>query len=309
MLLNCYTVCMDVRRLEVLRELRIRGSVAAVAIATHRTPSAVSQQLKQLQREAGVPLTERSGRGIALTPAGEALAESATGIAVAIEQADALWQTYLGTPAGEVDFATFPTGGEMFLPGLLTALAATPGLRLIATDVDPAHGDFASLTNDHDIVLGHSVGPNPRWQQSDIRAVHLLDEPLDIALAADHPLAAQESVTPQDLIGERWFGVPADYPFERVLQEIARVAGMPLDIVQRFSDTRVTEALVAAGQGVAVLPRFTSGTRSSGVVLRPLRRIAPTRRIAALLRPDRAERPSSRIVLAALRQIAAQLES
>ncbi|MFT2689518.1 LysR family transcriptional regulator [Clavibacter zhangzhiyongii] len=75
---------MDIRRLELLRELADRGSVGAVARAAGRTPSAVSQQLKVLEREAGVPLTERSGRGIVLTDAGRALARTATDIAVAV---------------------------------------------------------------------------------------------------------------------------------------------------------------------------------------------------------------------------------
>ena len=68
---------MDVRRLELLRELADRGSITAVAHATNRTASAVSQQLKILEREAGVPLTERSGRGVILTSAGRALARTA----------------------------------------------------------------------------------------------------------------------------------------------------------------------------------------------------------------------------------------
>ena len=80
---------MDVRRLDLLRELAERGSVTAVAAATHRTPSAVSQQLKKLEREVGVPLTERSGRGLSLTSAGVALARSAGDVAVALARAGA----------------------------------------------------------------------------------------------------------------------------------------------------------------------------------------------------------------------------
>ena len=127
---------MDVRRLELLRELADRGSVTAVAAATHRTPSAVSQQLKQLEREAGIPLTERSGRGIALTAAGRELAKTATAVATAIERAEALWQEYQGTPQGEVSLLVFPTAGRMLIPGMLRAIADTPGLRVICSDRD-----------------------------------------------------------------------------------------------------------------------------------------------------------------------------
>jgi DNA-binding transcriptional LysR family regulator len=298
----------DVRRLEVLRELKLRGSVTAVARATHRTPSAVSQQLKTLEREVGLPLTERDGRGIALTSAGEALARSAADVAVAIARAEETWRSYLAGPEGVVELATFPTAGRMFLPGLLKAVHAVPGLQLVATDVDPVHGDFTGIVPDFDVVLAHSVGPTPSWSDRDLVVVPLVDEPLDVALPVGHPLADRDEVTAHDVAGSPWIGVPDDFPFERLLGEIERVAGVPLDIVQRFSDTRVTESLVAAGEGLAVLPRFTSGGPGSGVVLRPLAALAPTRRIAALLRRENAERPSVHVVLDTLRTIAATLD-
>src|SRR6187402_2733001 len=121
---------MDVRRLELLRELADRGSITAVARATHRTASAVSQQLKVLEREAGVPLTERAGRGIVLTASGRALARTATDVVTAIERAEALWEDFRSAPRGEVTMTIFPTGGEMLLPGLLTAVDRMPGLTL-----------------------------------------------------------------------------------------------------------------------------------------------------------------------------------
>jgi DNA-binding transcriptional LysR family regulator len=108
---------MDVHRLELLRELSDRGSITAVAEATNRTVSAVSQQLKVLEREAGIPLTERSGRGIVLTGAGRMLAETARDVAVALERADAVWEEFKQQPRGEVSITMFPTGAQMMLPG------------------------------------------------------------------------------------------------------------------------------------------------------------------------------------------------
>ena len=93
---------MDVRRLDLLRELAERGSVTAVAEATHRTPSAVSQQLQTLQRQVGVPLVERVGRGVRLTPHGRVLAGLAPGVATAIARVDAAWQEHLGGTTGPV---------------------------------------------------------------------------------------------------------------------------------------------------------------------------------------------------------------
>lgn len=298
---------MDVRRLEVLRELRLRGSVTAVAAATHVTPSAVSQQLKILEREVGAPLTERSGRGLVLTPAGEALAGAADGVSVALARADQVWRRWVQSPQGVVELALFPTAGRMFLPGLLAALRDVQGLELEVHDVDPADGDFTDLVADHDVVLGYSVGPATGWRDRAVAVRHLLDEPLDVALPEGHPLAAHRQVTAAQVAASPWFAPPRDAPFDRVLQEIERVADRPLTVLQHFNDTRITESLVAAGEGIALLPRYTSGGPGSGVVLRPLARIAPTRTISALLRVEHAERPSVQTVLEALDRIAARI--
>jgi DNA-binding transcriptional LysR family regulator len=85
----------------------------------HLTPSAVSQQLKALEREAGVALTQRSGRGLALTPPGRILAETAKDLAVAIERAESVWAEFVEQPRGEVTVTVFPSVGQMLLPGVL----------------------------------------------------------------------------------------------------------------------------------------------------------------------------------------------
>src|SRR3954467_2429789 len=128
---------MDIRRLGLLRELSERGSVTAVARASHLTPSAVSQQLKALEREAGTPLTERSGRGLVLTASGRVLAETAKDLAVAIQHAEAVWSEFVEQPRGEGDLTGFPTAGQMLLPGLLDRGAGVPGLRVTCSDQDP----------------------------------------------------------------------------------------------------------------------------------------------------------------------------
>ncbi|MET0589593.1 MAG: LysR family transcriptional regulator [Naasia sp.] len=291
---------MDVRRLELLRELAERGSVGAVAQATHRTPSAVSQQLKVLERESGVPLTERSGRGIKLTDAGRALARTATDIAVAMERAEALWSEYKGTPSGEVTLATFPTAGQMFLPGLMTRIDEHPSIRLVAHDHDPTLEGFAQLVGDYDIVLAHSSEGPKSWRGRGLKSLDLMTEPLDIALPPGHRLTEKTRVTPADLAGETWIGVPLDFPFQQVLSEIEEITGEQPQVKQRFADIRIIEALVQAGHGVAILPRYTAGASRADVVVRPLSGIHPVRHISALMRPDRAERPSVQLILEAL---------
>ncbi|WP_286691160.1 LysR family transcriptional regulator [Aeromicrobium sp. REDSEA-S38_B2] len=285
----------------VLRELSERGSVGAVADAMRVTPSAVSQQLKALEKEAGYPLVEPSGRGVALTEAGRALARAATDIAVAIERAEGEWRAFMEQPAGRVTLVTFPTGGEMLLPGLLTRMAERPDVELVCTDTeDPdAVGD---LTADHDVVLSDSPTTSAAWHDRGLQVVPLMSEPLDVALPQDHPLARKANLSPRDVVDETWIGVPPGYPFDRVLEQVVVATGQPVQVAQRFADNGVVEAMVAGGHGLAILPRFTTREHGNGLVTRPLLGVRARREISAVLRPDRFERPSVRLVVQALRE-------
>lgn len=291
---------MDVRRLEFLRELAERGTVGAVADAMKVTPSAVSQQLKALEREAGYTLVEPAGRGVALTEAGRALARTAVEIVTAVARAEGAWREYMEAPAGRVTLRTFPTGGEMLLPGLLTRMAERPDVELVVTDENNTV-DFGDLTPDHDVVVADSPTTRASWHERNLKIVPLMSEPLDVALPEDHPLARKESLSPKDVVGETWIGVPHDYPFDEVLERVVAVTGEPVRVAQRIADNGIVEALVAGGHGVAILPRFTTREHGNGLVTRPLVGIRAKREISALLRPDRHERPSVRAVVDALK--------
>lgn len=292
---------MDVRRLELLRELAERGTITAVAAATNRTASAVSQQLKVLEREAGIALTEPRGRGIVLTGAGRMLAETATDIAVARERAEALWEDFKQAPSGEVTLTTFRSGGQMLLPGVLSTVASVPGLTLTCSDQDPLHPDFADLTPDFDIVIADAPGLTPSWKERGLAVVPLMIEPLDVAMPEGHRLAAKSSISPKDVIDESWISSPDGLPFDLVLRQIEAVNGSPAHVSQRFLDNGIVESIVAGGHGIAILPRYTTRDHENGLVTRPLTGVKSQRLVAALLRRDRAERPSVRVVIEALR--------
>ncbi|MCM3520997.1 MULTISPECIES: LysR family transcriptional regulator [unclassified Curtobacterium] len=290
----------DIALLPVLRELAERGSVTAVAAATHRTPSAVSQQLRTLQRQAGVPLVERVGRGVRLTADGRALADMATGVATALATVESAWSEHLAGVSGTVDLAVFPSAAELLLPGLLTRMREHPGIVLELSDVDVSEGEFAPLTADHDVVIGHRPD-GARRPDGAVETVALLREPLDVALPLDHPLADRERVGIEDVVDETWIGVPEDYPIDRVLIAMAAASDTPPSVAFRTIHLPVIENLVAAGHGIALVPRYTSGTRAAGRFrLATLADVRAGRRIEALTRPDRAVRPAVRTVLEAL---------
>ncbi len=294
---------MDVRHLELLRELAARGSITAVARATHRTPSAVSQQLKSAERTVGAALVEPAGRGVRLTDAGRVLAAAGEDVARAVARAEARWEEFRGEPAGTVSVAALPSAATFLLPGVLRDLAGLP-IELEVTDLDVEEAAYAGLVTDHDLVVAHTL-MRPPGEAAGLLTVELAREPLDIAMAPGHRLADRAAVRPEDLVDEEWIGVPLGFPFDTVRLAVEEVTGHPMAVRQRVRDNRLVEALVAASDRVAVLPRFTTPQHAGGVVLRPLTGIATGRHVYATARPDRAERRAVRRVLDALVRVGA----
>lgn len=296
---------MQVRHLELLRELAVRGTLAAVAEATHRTPSALSQQLRSAERELGVRLIEPHSRGIRLTEAGRVLADSADGVGAALAEAQRRLDEVVGQPSGEVRIGALPSAGTALLPELFARLQGT-AIRLSIEDLDLAEADYAARTADADIVIAHSlVADVPPGAEHLVSRV-LAREPIDVAVPSGHPLVGRQDLRPRDLLGTRWIGVPVGYPFDAILQAAEARLDAPLERVIRLRDNRLTEALVAAGVGLALLPRFTTPAHS-GYRLVPIRDVAADRRIIALSRRDRAERLAVRTVLGHLTDIGGAL--
>ncbi|MFI5908213.1 LysR family transcriptional regulator [Dactylosporangium sp. NPDC051541] len=292
---------MDLHHLRLLRELGDRGSLAAVARAMHITPSAVSQQLRSLQRSARVPLTERRGRRLVLTEAGQALAAAAIEVSTALDRAGRAVDAYLDDPAAPVTVAAFHSAGLTYF-GPLLGRAGLPPVR--CADEDVAQADFPALVADYDLVLAHRLAHSPPWPADRLTVVPLAYEPLNVALPAGHRLAARPSLSAAEVAGEPWICVHEGFPLEGVLTAIAAAAGRPLEIVHRVNEFTVVAAIVAAGGGLALLPAHTSRP-GPGVVLRPLAGLPAGRHIDALTRPETLHRVAVRSVLGALREIAA----
>ena len=301
---------MDVAHLRLLRELADRHSITEVARATGKTTSAVSQQLRLLQRDVGVTLIEREGRGVRLTDAGLALAATARRLATAVADAEAEWDRYRQTAAGTVRLAYFYSAGEVLIPGLLRRMAAVPEIELITGERDLGEDEFAAETADFDIVIAHSADYGREPVREGLEVVRLFREPVDVAVAVDHELASAESVTADQVIDEPWIAAPEEFPLDRVLTALAMQAGRPATIIFRTTHLPLMELLVAAGEGAALLPRHSSRTRAAGhFALLPLAGLRGGRYVEALSRPDRAARQAVKVVLAALAEEAAAVEA
>lgn len=295
---------MDVRQLAVLRELGDRGSVTAVAEALFITPSAVSQQLAALQRNVPVALTQRRGRRLVLTDAGEALAAAATDVATALARAEGAVDAFLDDPGAPVRVSAFSSAATAFFPGLVGA-AADGGPRVECVEHDVAQSRFPVLCADHDVVLAHRLDHSPPWPGT-VMVTGLLHEPLDVALPAGHALAGRPAVTTAEIGGEPWVAVHEGFPLIAPLEAIAAASGRPLTLAHRVNELSVVASLVAAGAGIALMPRHTAPA-PPGLVLRPVRDLVLARHVDALVRPERTLRRSVATVLASLSRTAQQL--
>jgi DNA-binding transcriptional LysR family regulator len=296
---------MEVRHLFLLRDIAVRGSLAAVAEATHRTPSAVSQQLRTAERELGVKLVEPVSRGLRLTAEGLLLAESADEVGRVLADVEARLESRLGQPGGEVSIGTLPSAGEALLPHLVARLRGS-AITIDVRDFDLVEEEFALQTLDHDLVIAHSLTGDVPSGAANLVCRVLAREPLDVALPAGHALAGKETLVPADLVGTTWIAVPTGFPFDSVLLAVEAVTGTQLTRRMRLVDNRLVEAMVAAGEGLALLPRFTTRTHPA-TVLRPLSGVNAQRSIVALARPDHYARRAVRTVADLLADVGAEL--
>ncbi|MDQ0785579.1 DNA-binding transcriptional LysR family regulator [Streptomyces sp. B3I8] len=306
MLKHHYTGTVNERQLRILRELGESGSVTATAEALLMTPSAVSQQLRLLQRSIRVPLTERDGRRLVLTDAGQVLAGAAIEVEIALARARHSMEEFVDQPDARVAVAAFHSAAAAFFP-LLLGQAAPKGPRLSLSDEDVAQEHFPRLTRDYDLVLAHRLDRAPLWPAT-LTARTLLREPLDIALPADHPLATERQLTPRDVADQPWITVDDGFPLMATVDAIATAANRRLDIVHRINDFTVAAEVVAAGGGLALMPRWTTRPHPA-LVLKPLRGVHARRHIDVLHRPERAARRAVRRVLTALDRAAAAIRS
>lgn len=285
---------MDVARLRILRELADRGTVGAVADALSMTPSAVSQQLKVLARESGVPLLEPDGRRVRLTDAGRALVPHADDVLAALDRARAEMQSYRGTATGTVRVALFPSGAALLLSGVLRRAQAV-GVQIDARDEDVPASAVPQLLADYDLVLTHRDERAPSTASARVSVRTLMREPIDLVLPRGHRLADREAVDVRELAGEQWISVRGGFPVDDVLLSVATITGVTPRVVQRINDFRVMEELVAGGHGVALMPRFA--TTHPRVARCRIAGVKAARIYELATRPRADERPAVRAVV------------
>ncbi|WP_040787120.1 LysR family transcriptional regulator [Nocardia pneumoniae] len=285
---------LDVRKLRLLRELAHRETIAAVAEALAYTPSAVSQQLAALEREAGVPLLARTGRRVTLTPAALALVEHTETILAVLEQATAELATANTELTGTLRIGAFPTAVRTFLSSALVALStAHPRLELRVTELDPALAPDALRAETLDVALVQEYDYVPVAADPALHSEPLFEEVVYLAARGTQPLAAHRE--------SPWIASTPGTLCHTMTVRACEAAGFTPRIRHHADDFGTVLALVAAGQGVALVPELGARECPADVVLSAL----PTRRRTRLAyRRGTGNHPAVRAARVALRESA-----
>jgi DNA-binding transcriptional LysR family regulator len=255
---------LDLHRLRLLRELAYRQTIAAVAHALAYTPSAVSQQLAALEREAGVRLLERDGRRVRLTPAAETLVAHAEAMLDRLEQAEAALAAARQGVTGRLRVAAFPSAARAILPAALVALGRDhPGLEITVAEVDPGHAGQALRAGELDAALTHDYDVVPVAEHPALQSATILTESMYVASTrlpddADDPVGSFR--TDEWIMGSP--GTLCRLATERICQH----AGFQPRVRHQIDDFGTVLALVAAGQGAAVIPHLGTAAAPPGVV-------------------------------------------
>src|SRR3954449_9720916 len=302
---------LDLRRLRLLRELHERGKIAAVADALQFTPSAVSQQLGILEREAGVPLLERAGRGVRLTDAALVLVEHAEALLDRVGRAEADLAAAGGTVAGRARIAAFQSVMlNLAMPAIAALARDAPRLRCELVEAEPEDALPQLTLGDVDFVLADEWQHQPRRLPAGVDRHDLLRDTVRVALPARHPVARRHKheVPLSELAGERWATGHPSLGWEDMTERTCRErGGFAPDIHHRANDANVTMALVARGLAVALLPDLPLRELRPGIAVRSIAGGPLERSIFAATRAADAARPSTKALLAAVRDAVAAL--
>ena len=297
---------LDVGRLRLLREVGLRGTIAGAARELGLTPSAVSQQLAVLEREAGTSLVDRSPRGVSLTGAGHALAARAGEVLDVLSAARADLDRLGGAPGGPVAVAAVASAALTFVSAAADELSRThAGIDLNVEVAEPGRALALLLAGDVEVAVVDEYDYVPLALPEGIVARDLCAEPLVLVVPVGWSRSSQPALA--DLATERWVMPPDDAACGLAVRSACRAAGFEPDVRWTSDDMLVLVRAVAAGHGIAVLPWLSVAADAASVETRALRSPSLRRRLTAVARASALARPSVSVVVEAIASQAASV--
>ncbi|GKQ35285.1 LysR family transcriptional regulator [Streptomyces sp. A012304] len=285
----------DLHRLRLLRELKHRGTLAAVAAALSYAPSSVSQQLSQLEAEVGVPLLEPVGRRVRLTAQAEILVAHAEAVLERLERAEADIAASLTDLTGTLRVASFQTAALALIPTALGLLRDQhPRLRVHVTQMEPEKALPALQARDFDLVLAEEYPGNPNPRPAGLEQEDLLDDPLHLALP--EPVDGSDGTAPmadlRSLADHPWVMEPEGTAARHWAVTLCRTAGFEPDVRFETTDLLLHQRLVEQKHAAAFLPDLVWNGQPPTVALRRLPHGRRTRRIFTVVRQGRSRHPA-----------------
>ena len=294
---------LNLARLQILREVAYGGSVSAAAGALSYTQSAVSQQIATLEKEAGIALLERHPRGMSLTAAGQTLVGHAEGILARVDSAEAALAAIAGLRAGKLRLASFPTAGATLVPrAIATFRESYADVELLLSEGEPEEIAPQLRRGALDLALLYEF--EQATALPGMRTLTLLEDPMYLALAREHPLAGKRTLRLEDLAGDAWVQTSGASPCARHVLRCCHAAGFEPRVSFHSDDYQTVQGLVAAGVGVALIPELALSSTRDDIAFRSLAPAPPLRRVVAAMPSGARLVPAAPVMLSVLQETA-----
>ena len=294
---------LDPRRLAVLREFAAQGTIASAAEALAFTPSAVSQQLAQLQREAGVQLLHKVGRRLELTDAGRTLVVRADELLARVEQIEAELASHAEEVHGTVRVAAFQTAALALAMPALDRLADThPRLRVELSEAEAEESLPMLARGGLDVAIAEEYEHAPRPRLPQLHRDYLEPDEMQLALPVGCAAATGGGPVALSTLGASgWATARSGTSYADMFARICRsVGGFEPDVRHRVNDMQLLLELVAGGRVAAIVPSLGHPERDTRVVVRPIAEGRYSRALFVATRVSDTSRPSTAAVVAAI---------
>jgi DNA-binding transcriptional LysR family regulator len=292
-------------RLRVLTEVISRGSFSAAAEALSYTQSAVSQAIAKLEAETGTTLVVRDRRGVRATAAGATLVEHADAIFAQVEAAESDLAAVLGVRGGRLRVASFPSAGATLMPLAVASFRRRhPDVSLTLAEGEPEDIAPRLRAGEVDLALLFEFPGVRERPGAGLRTVMLLEDPMHVALPASHPLADKPALTLGDLRDQDWVQTSASSPCARHVVRSCLAAGFEPNATFESDDYETVQGLVAAGVGVALIPRLALTRVHPGIVVRELAPRSPARKVVAATMSGPGVAPAAKSMIKVLSDVA-----
>jgi DNA-binding transcriptional LysR family regulator len=296
---------LNLGRLQVLCEVINRGSFSAAAEALSYTQSAVSQSIARLEAEIGTTLVVRDRRGVRATAAGSTLVTHAEAIFAQVDAAETELAAVLGARAGRLRVASFPSAGATLMPLAVARFRREhPDVSLTLAEGEPEDIGPRVRAGEFDLALLFQFPGVRERPAAGLRSTKLLEDPMHVALPAEHPLVDKRALSLADLRDQHWVQTSASSPCARHVVRSCLAAGFEPYVAFESDDYDTVQGLVAAGVGVALIPRLALTRVHSGIVVRALAPSSPTRQVTVATMNGPGVAPAARAMIEVLRGVA-----